>query len=140
VRLALILLCCGVAPLAGCGRGGGGAGDGGVLPWPAELAPYPGARRMCADRSTAGALRVRWTEYASTDDVATVAAFYARPSGSDPGARPFVVRGRGLTTLAVHDAAATDYPKCPQGPVPGERSIILVTTAAPRLAPAKEAR
>lgn len=148
VRLAPFLLACGVALLAlacargtGCGRGRSGAGAGSELaPWPAELVPYPGARRVCSRRSNAGALRVRWSVWASADAVATVAAFYAHTRGGDPDARPFVAHGEGLTTLAVHDAAASDYPKCPQGPAPGARSIILVTTAASRFAPSKEAR
>lgn len=124
-----------------CQRAAGrGAPDGGEAgpAWPADFAPYPGVRRLCSRLAPAGALRVRWTSYASADAAAAVAGFYARAHGGDPAARPFVVRGRGLTTLAVHDAAAGDVPRCPQGLAPGERSVILVTTAASRLAAAKE--
>jgi hypothetical protein len=129
-RLALISLACGAALLLGCGRGGAA----GPAPWPADFAPYPGARRLCSQVTTAGALRVRWTSYAVADDPDAVAAFYARAHGGDPAARPFVVRGRGRTTLAVHAAAATDYPRCAHAPAPGERALILVTTAASRFA------
>ena len=149
-RLVHVVLACGVALAAlacqrgaGCGGARGGAGrDGGeaAATWPAEFAPYPGARRLCSQRSAAGLLRIRWAAYASADEPATVAAFYARAHGVDPGLLPFVVRGRGTTTLAVHAAAATDYPRCPQGPAPGERAVILVSTAASRFAPSKEAR
>ncbi|MBI5481313.1 MAG: hypothetical protein HY906_20815 [Deltaproteobacteria bacterium] len=151
-RLFHVVLACGVAlaviacqHAAGCGgRAGGGAGgapDGGepLAVWPAGFAPYPGARRLCSQHSTAGALRVRWTAYASADEAATVVAFYARAHGVDPGMRPFLVRGHGTTTLAVHEAAAADVPRCPQGPAPGERTVILVTTAASRFATSKEA-
>jgi hypothetical protein len=130
-RLALTSLTCGAALLLGCGRGGGAAGP---APWPAEFAPYPGARRLCSQVTPAGALRVRWTTYAVADAPATVAAFYARTHGGDPAARPFVVRGRGRTTLAVHDAAASDYPRCTPAPTASERAIILATTAASRFA------
>ena len=137
-RLVHRLLACGIAVAAlACQR----APTAEPPPaWPAEFAAYPGARRLCWGRDPAGALRVRWTLYASADEPATVAAFYARAHRVDPGLQPFVVRGGGLTTLAVHPAAATGVPRCTPGLAPAERAVILVSTAASRLAPAQEAR
>jgi hypothetical protein len=137
-RLPLAVMACLAAVLVlACQRTPAGRA---VAPWPSEFAPYPGARRLCAQSSTAGALRIQWTAYATVDEAATVAGFYARTHGVDPGLRPFVVRGRGRTTLAVHEAAATDVPRCPQGPAPNERTVILVSTAAARLASTREPR
>jgi hypothetical protein len=94
------------------------------------FAPYPGARLACSERTRAGALSLEWTGFATADPPAMVAAFYATRHGVR-AAVPLTVRGPHATTLAVHAAAATDYPRCPAGTPPPEPTVIIVTRARP---------
>ena len=94
------------------------------------FAPYPGARLLCSERTRAGLLRLEWTGWATADPPEKVAAFYAARHGV-PAAVPLTVRGPQATTLAVHAAAATDYPRCPAGVPPWEPSVVIVTRVRP---------
>jgi hypothetical protein len=95
------------------------------------FAPYPGARQLCWQHVNASAMHILWTGYASTDPPEKVAAFYAGRHNV-PAAVPLTVRADRANVLSVNAAAARDYPHCPEGPRPDERSVIIVSHATGR--------
>ncbi|MBL8921311.1 MAG: hypothetical protein JNJ54_20800 [Myxococcaceae bacterium] len=95
--------------------------------------PYPGARNLCSEHVTANAMHLRWTSWATKDDVKAVVAHYEKATGQkagtgERGERTFT-DGKDLR-LSVYPASKHDeFPKCDQRPTADEKVVVLISQA-----------
>lgn len=100
--------------------------------WLGEFPAYPGAQFVCRQHvSGAGerALHINWSLYATTDDPAEVAAFYAGVGNLTRGSVGATVSRAsldGLKHLSAHPVAGS-YPDCQVKPPAEARTVFIVS-------------
>ena len=102
------------------------------------FAAYPGARKLCdqtvmSQHSTV-AMEIHWRSFATADSNAKVVALYEKTmvKDVDKSSDSVTFRLDKDTTLSVHAATASAYPKCDSKPKSGENTVIVVSHAAKR--------
>ena len=100
---------------------------------PKGFEPYKGARNLCSEHVTGNTMHIRWTSWATRDDVATVVAHYEKAIGKkaetgDKGERTFS-DGKDLR-IAIYPATKNDgFPSCSKKPEAGEKTVVLISRA-----------
>ena len=100
--------------------------------------PYSGARKLCVQSvmSQPGtvAMEINWRSFATADAKAKVVAFYEKTmvKDVDKSSDSVTFRLDKDTTLSVHAATTSAYPKCDSKPKSAENTVIVVSHAIKR--------
>jgi hypothetical protein len=98
--------------------------------WLDTFPAYPGARELCSQHVTGREAHILWTAYATGDPPKRVTAFYMQAAEGKEHAEQSggtVSFRHGDRVLAIHPAAAKDYPEC--GLLPGlkDKTVLIVS-------------
>lgn len=123
---AVLLLCCAALTVLAQGN----------TEW-YGFAPYPGARQLCdqvvMEQISLHAMEIHWHSYATADDMAKVVAFYEKQvKDVEKSSDSVTFRLDKDTTLSVHPATSSAYPKCDSKPKSGEKTVIVASHATRR--------
>lgn len=103
---------------------------------PAGFVPYQGARPLCSEHVNSAAMHITWQSYVTSDPVEAVVAHYEKAASRKATLRPdgaYNLEWSADHSLSVYPAAKNDaFPHCAVKPAPGERTVVLISTAARR--------
>lgn len=101
-----------------------------------SFAAYPGARPLCNEHIVGNTMHISWMSFATKDELKKVVAFYEKDQGakaepSENGEQEIHAPARNDDIVAMFPADQADhFPSCSEKPARGEKTVILVSSAA----------